>query len=230
MNTNNIHSSQSLPLVAIEQELATFTLGGGLDQCTKTFKSKVEAERPKEFFADCSLWGTRMEGVDILCILDVPNFRAYRRAHRKPTGMWLGALVQTEDAGICWVRQSARKEHLWTIYTESLIRQWASLRNLPEDMPIHRIVSDLLVETMDQDGVSFRYPNHPETVYQPLGGWGTVEGREIFVEEERCKIYDSFVPEDGDTPNAMDGTSPKVAELVKFLQESGFNVTATVAG
>ena len=112
MNTNNIHSSQSLPLVAIEQELATFTLGGGLDQCTKTFKSKVEAQRPKEFFSDCSLWGTRMEGVDILCILDVPNFRAYRRAHREPTGMWLGALVQTEDAGICWVRQSTRKEHL----------------------------------------------------------------------------------------------------------------------
>jgi hypothetical protein len=230
MNTSTIYSSHNLPLAAIEQELATFTLGGGLDKCTKTFKSKVEAQRPKEFFAGCSLCGTRMEGVDILCILDVPNFRAYRRAHRKPTGMWLGALVQTEDAGICWISQSARKEHLWTIYTENIIRQWASLRNCPEDMPIHHIVSDLLVETMDQDGVSFRYPDHLEKVYQPLGDWGTVQGIETFVEDERCKIYDSFVPEDGDTPNAMAGARPEVAEIVKFLQESGFCVTATVAG
>ena len=228
MKTNNLLSSQNLPLVAIEQEFATFTLGGGLDKCTKTFKRKVEALRPKEFFADCSLLGTNLEGVDILCILDVPNFKAFRRAHKKPTGMWLGALVQTEDAGVCWVCQSVRKDHLWTIYTENLIRQWAILRNCPDDMPIHRIVSDLLVETMGQDGVSFRYPDALETVYQPLGTWGTVQGIEIFVEDERCKIYDSFAPEDGDAPKVIDGSRPGVGELVKFLQESGFSVSTTM--
>lgn len=229
MKTNNLPSSQNLPLAAIEQEFVNFNLGGALDKCTKTFKRKVEAQRPKKFFADCSLWGTKLEGVDILCILDVPNFKAFRRAHKKPTGMWLGALVQTEDAGICWVRHSTRKEHLWTIYTENLIRQWASLRNCPDDMPIHRIVSDLLVETMNQDGVSFRYPDAPETVYQPLGDWGTARGTEIFVEDERCKIYDTFVPEDGDAPKAMEGHRPEVAEIVNFLRESGLNVNVTVA-
>jgi hypothetical protein len=218
-------NSQNLPLLAIEEALATFLTSGSFDNCKKTFKNEVETQRPKTFFAQCNVLGTSMEGVDILCILDVPNFKAYRRAHRKPTGMWLGALVQTEDAGWCWVTKRTGKDHLWTVYTENLIRQWATLRGCPDDMPIHRIVSDLLIETMDQDGVSFRYPGTPEKVYQPLGAWGLLQGTELFVDTERCKIYDSFVPEAGDAAKSMDGIRPEVAELVKLLQEKGVSVT-----
>ena len=46
---------------------------------------------------------------------------------------------------------------------------------------------------------------------------------------ERCKIYDSFVPEDGDAPKAMEGHRPEVAEIEKFLRENGINVNLTVA-
>ena len=103
-----------------------------------------------------------------MCILDAPNFKSYRRNHRKPTGMWCGALVQTEDAGLCWMTYKFNKGK-WCIYTEKLLTEWATYRQLPADTPLHEVVSDILIESMDQDGILFRCPESPDTLYQPLG-------------------------------------------------------------
>jgi hypothetical protein len=185
--------SFNLPLEAINQEIAMF-LEHGMKQCEKQFGREIEKERPKEPFFWCSLLSSQLAGVDIMCILDAPNFKAYKRNHRKPTGMWCGALVQTEDAGLCWMTYKPNKGK-WTIYTEKLLNEWATYRQLPADTPLHEVVSDILIESMDQDGILFRCPESPDTLYQPLGSELSVIGKEIYIGSTRCDIYSSFVPQ-----------------------------------
>lgn len=185
--------SFNLPLEAIYQEIVMF-LGNGLKKCEKVFRQDIEKERPREGFFSCSLSYSQLAGVDIMCILDAPNFKAYKRNHRKPTGMWCGALVQTEDAGLCWMTYKPNKGK-WTIYTEKLLTEWAAYRQLPADTPLHEVVSDILIESMDQDGILFRCPESPDTLYQPLGSELSVIGKEVNIGGTRCDTYTSFVPQ-----------------------------------
>jgi hypothetical protein len=185
--------SFNLPLEAIYQEIVMF-LGNGLKQCEKVFRQDIEKERPREGFFSCSLSYSQLAGVDIMCILDAPNFKAYKRNHRKPTGMWCGALVQTEDAGLCWMTYKPTKGK-WTIYTEKLLTEWATYRQLPADTPLHEVVSDILIESMDQDGILFRCPESLDTLYQPLGSELSIIGKEVNIGGTRCDTYTSFVPQ-----------------------------------
>jgi hypothetical protein len=185
--------SFNLPLEAIYQEIVMF-LGNGIKQYEKQFGIKIEKERPKEPFFWCSLLSSQFAEVDIMCILDAPNFKTYKRNHRKPTGMWCGALVQTEDAGLCWMTYKPTKGK-WTIYTEKLLTEWATYRQLPADTPLHEVVSDILIESMDQDGILFRCPESLDTLYQPLGSELSIIGKEVNIGGTLCDTYTSFVPQ-----------------------------------
>lgn len=152
----------------INELLQEFETSEAKEVVEKGFEDIVKVRKPKDYFLVPFIL-ERSENISLFYVVDVENYKFYRRKRRKSFGGWCGMLLTLGDGSKVYMCNKRSRDG-WIIYTENLLREFASYNSLDASNSFENLLMSYLLYMKDLDCHIIKHPNDLSLLANPRVG------------------------------------------------------------